>query len=222
MLAVVIAIRTGNQTEGARRNSRRNGGVALEGVTTRRTTLVLPKGMSLDDWGALGQHIFVLSDSSGWWLGDWLVYGQENYPNRYKHAIEATSLDYQTLRNYAWVARKFVPARRREKLSMQHHAEVASLPLEDQEWWLAQAEAEGWSRNELRRRIQAATKRNSQQVSYVQMNVMISRKQHWQQAAENSGMNLMEWIGATLDSAAQRTLGSAEKRADAKGESGAT
>lgn len=190
--------------------------MTLEGVTTRRTTLVLPEGMSLDDWGAVGQHIFVLSDSSGWWLGDWLVYGQENYPNRYKRAIEATSLDYQTLRNYAWVARKFVPARRREKLSMQHHAEVASLPMEAQEHWLAQAEAEGWSRNELRRRIQAATKRNSQQVAYVQVNVMIDRKQHWQQAAESSGMNLMEWISATLDNAAQRALDSAGEKADVK------
>lgn len=180
---------------------------------------MLPEGMSLDDWGALGQHIFVIADSSGWWLGDWLVYGQDNYPNRYKRAIEATSLDYQTLRNYAWVARKFVPERRREKLSMQHHAEVAGLPLEEQERWLAQAEAEGWSRNELRRRTQSANRRNPPKLSSVQVSVVGRRKQYWQKAAENSGMELMEWIGATLDTAAQNALASAMEIAEVESES---
>ncbi|MEU2942610.1 LmbU family transcriptional regulator [Nocardiopsis alba] len=213
---VKVAMPVKSHTESIGRNSRRNGRIAMRGVTTRRTTLLLPTGMPIDDWEAIGHHIFVISDSSGWWLGDWLVYGQENYPNRYKCAIAATSLDYQTLRNYAWVARKFVPERRREKLSMQHHAEVAGLSLEEQEHWLSQAEAEGWSRNELRRRTQAGAKRTPAQISSVQVNVRGSRKEHWQKAAESSGMELVDWIGTTLDTAAQHALTSVVEKAEAQ------
>lgn len=35
------------------------------------------------------------------------MYGQAAYTGRYRDAIEQASLDYQTLRNYAWVARRF-------------------------------------------------------------------------------------------------------------------
>lgn len=193
------------------RASRRNGSAPLGRVATRRTSLAIPDGMTIDDWERIGRHIFVLSDSSGWWLGDWLIYGQDNYPDRYKRAIEETSLDYQTLRNYAWVARKFGPGRRRENLSLQHHAEVAGLSAGEQEQWLAQAEAGRWSRNELRRRIRARPHGETAPVTYVQMNVIPVRKQQWQQAAENTGMNLAEWIGATLDDAARRVLTDAQE-----------
>lgn len=40
-------------------------------------------------------------------LGDWLAYGQAVYANRHRTAVERTSLNYQALRNYAWVARQF-------------------------------------------------------------------------------------------------------------------
>lgn len=174
---------------------------------TKRTSLHLPEGMGIGDWERWGQHIFVIADASGWWLGDWLIYGQKNYPNRYKHAIEKTSLDYQTLRNYAWVARKFVPGRRREKLSFQHHAEVCGLSEGEQEQWLAAAEAGGWSRNELRRRIRERSKGENELVStsYLQMEINAERKRRWQEAAENSGMSLLQWASEILDREAGKT-----------------
>ncbi|MFC7100812.1 LmbU family transcriptional regulator [Nonomuraea rubra] len=110
-------------------NGPRRDGLTIDGVVqTRRTSLTLPKKMSIEAWKKVGQQIWRISDSSTWWLGDWLVYGQRRFPDRYQRAIEETSLDYQTLRNYAWVARKFSPGRRRASLSLQHHAEVAALP----------------------------------------------------------------------------------------------
>ena len=176
---------------------------------TKRTSLQLPEGMGIGDWEKWGQHIFVISDASCWWLGDWLIYGQENYPNRYKSAIEKTSLDYQTLRNYAWIARKFIPGRRREKHSFQHHAEVCSLPEEEQEQWLAQAEAHGWSRNELRRRIRTWNKGEVLVVetAYVQVAINPERKKQWQDAAESLGMSLPQWASETLDRAARKAVG---------------
>jgi hypothetical protein len=76
---------------------------------------------------ALGAKIGTYSNATAWWLGDWLLYGKMKYGRRYKAAIEVTGLDYQTLRNYAVVARRFDPARRRSELSFQHHAEVCAM-----------------------------------------------------------------------------------------------
>lgn len=175
---------------------------------TKRTSLRLAPGMTLDAWRRLGRQIFVIADSSGWWLGDWLVYGETHYPDRYKRALSETSLDYQTLRNYAWIARKFSPGRRREKLSMQHHAEVAGLAETQQDYWLNQAERFGWSRNELRRRIRTGRLNGpaNDELSYVRLNIVAERKHYWQEAAQSANQDLPEWIVSILDQAAVTTL----------------
>jgi hypothetical protein len=103
----------------------------------------------------------MISDASAWWLGDWLVYGENRFPDRYKSAIEETILSYKTLRNYAWVARRFSASRRRDTLSLHHHAEVAALPLADQESWLDRTEQNRWSVIELRRSLQSYRNRVS-------------------------------------------------------------
>jgi hypothetical protein len=160
--------------------------------------------MPIAAWRNLGRQIFVIGDSSAWWLGDWLIYGRAEYPERYKHAISGTSLDYQTLRNYAWVARRFPPHRRRDKLSFQHHAEVASIAEPEQEKWLVQAEQHGWSRNELRRQIHAYRRndRGADEIIHIQMKLVADQKQRWQEAAERAEQDLLAWIVAILDHAA--------------------
>jgi len=165
--------------------------------------------MPISEWRNLGRQIFIISDSSGWWLGDWLIYGQNQYPNRYKLAITETSLDYQTLRNYAWVARRFAPERRRERLSFQHHAEVASLPPEQQDVWLDRADVHKWSRNELRRLLrQSLNSKNEDpmEVLRVRINVAPAQKERWQTAAGGSEEELLAWMVESLDRAAARTL----------------
>lgn len=182
-------------------------------AVTKRTRLSIPRGLPIDAWRNLGRQIYVISDSSAWWLGDWLIYGQSEYPNRYKHAIAETSLDYQTLRNYAWVARRFPAPRRREKLSFQHHAEVASLPEVDQDLWLSRAEQNEWSRNELRRQIQARRAlRKGAEIVHIQMNLVAEQKQRWQLAAERAEKDLLAWIVAILDHAATSALEPAPER----------
>jgi hypothetical protein len=187
----------------------RSGRLSVNGAaSTRRTALEIPQGMSIVAWRNLGRQIFVVSDSSAWWLGDWLIYGQAHYPDRYKRAIDETNLDYQTLRNYAWVARQFAPYRRREKLSFQHHAEVASLTQTEQDGWLSRAEMAGWSRNELRRQIRASrgVKRGTTEVISIQMNVISDQRNRWQEAAEGAQLDLLAWIVDRLDNAATSDL----------------
>ncbi|MGW4377201.1 LmbU family transcriptional regulator [Streptomyces albidoflavus] len=169
----------------------------------RRTSLSIPPGIPIGAWHKLGQHIHTVSNSTAWWLGDWLLYGQAEYPNRYKHAIEQTSLDYQTLRNYAWIARRFAPHQRVAGLSFQHHAEVAGLAEEDRSGWLARALEGGWSRNELRRRIRArkelAAGASDRTPARLKMSPDDDQRARWQAAARSADVELLAWITKVLD-----------------------
>ncbi len=107
-------------------------------------------------WELIGEQIFSVADSSTWWIADWLAYGESAFQERYREAIRKTSLNYQTLRNYAWVARRFELSRRRDNLSFAHHAEVAALDPPEQDFWLRKAEEYGWSRNHLRSQIRSS------------------------------------------------------------------
>ena len=104
----------------------------------------------------IGRQLEAVASSSAWCLGDWLSYGRAAYAGRYRDAVEQTSLDYQTLRNYAWVAGRFPLSRRRDTLSFGHHAEVAALPEPEQDFWLRKAGDLGWSRNHLRCEVRAS------------------------------------------------------------------
>ncbi|WP_245533425.1 LmbU family transcriptional regulator [Actinoalloteichus spitiensis] len=175
-----------------------------------RTFLALDDHIGIDEWVRIGRRIFAVAESSSWWLGDWLLYGQVKYPDRYHRAIVETDLDYQTLRNYAWVAGKFPTHRRRAELSFQHHAEVAALPPEEQDRWLERAERHSWSRNQLRNRLRAARSvtRGSGKPSAVRIavNADPTQRRAWEEAAARASSDLEKWIAAVLDQAAGREL----------------
>lgn len=201
-----------DEVEGTGGNERRKVRPIVNGAAvTRRTSLLLPSRMDLPEWAQVGRQIHAIHESSAWWLGDWLVYGQQQYPDRYRRAVEETSLDYQTLRNYAWVARRFVPGRRRQALSFQHHAEVAGLPEPDQERWLDQAEQQSLSRNALRRRVRlarAAGIGDAQPAKAIDIEVDVPApsRQQWQDAASAAGADLLTWMVDNLDRAATVAL----------------
>jgi hypothetical protein len=177
---------------------------------TTRQGLFLRDGLPFDAWVAIGERISEVSVASGWWLGDWLVYGQHAYGERYRRALDATHLDYQTLRNYAWIARRFPPSRRRVSLSLQHHAEVAALPDATQDLWLQRAERLGWSRNQLRRRRLEQRMRPAAEVPDDQVTCRITvgagRQQRWREAAGLCDQEFAEWMIRAVDSAADEIL----------------
>jgi hypothetical protein len=124
---------------------------AVRSPAASRTGLQLPNKLTLERWVSIGRDLATTTSSTAWWLGDWLIYGEAAFTGRYRNAVEQTSLDYKTLRNYAWVARRFPQERRYETLSFGHHAEVAGLAVPEQDFWLRKAATLAWSRNELRR-----------------------------------------------------------------------
>jgi hypothetical protein len=180
-------------------------------ILVSRVGLKIPPDTSFEDWELAGKRLFGIADSAAWCLGDWLVYGEEKYQDRYRRAIAAANLDYQTLRNYAWVARKFSTDRRRPGLSFQHHAEVASLPADQQDELLDQAEKWKWSRNQLRRQVRhpradAEKSKHEMQLSIPRVIVEREKIDRWLRAAARSSIELEVWIVSTLDRAASEEL----------------
>jgi hypothetical protein len=182
---------------------------ADRGAQVQRSSLILPRRLPFNVWREIGKEICLVTNSCAWWIGDWVAYGENSFGDRYEQAIADTSLDYQTLRNYAWIARKFTRSRRRDSLSFGHHAEVAALTDTEQDKWLTRAERFSWSRNELRRRIRAARLANREQSSHedgteirvLKIDVPTQRLDQWRKAAEHMNCSVAEWIITILDTA---------------------
>jgi hypothetical protein len=194
-------------------------------VVVPRTGLVFPRRLPFAAWLGIGAQLAAVATSSAWCLGDWLVYGQAAYGGRYRDAIERTGLDYQTLRNYAWVAGRFELSRRRDTLSFGHHAEVAALPAPEQDFWLRKAEEFHWSTMRLRREVRAslaerehrplglepagpATCQENGQGNPAMVRVSLARGalELCERAADLDGMTLHAWAAQTLERAARRSL----------------
>ncbi|WP_202873829.1 LmbU family transcriptional regulator [Kribbella speibonae] len=125
-------------------------------ICLRRSGLVFSGSPTFRVWEVVGLELLRAANSSAWWIADWLAYGESTFQDRYQEAVRKTSLSYQTLRNYAWVARQFALPRRRDNLSFGHHAEVAALDPPEQDYWLRNAEEFAWSRNKLRAEVRAS------------------------------------------------------------------
>lgn len=107
-------------------------------------------------WAECGRRFGALGRGVSWWIGDWLLFGNEHYGEKYSRASRITGYDAQTLMNMAYVASHFAHGRRREVLSWSHHAEVASLSPDDQDRWLDFAIEQRLSVQSLRIEVRSA------------------------------------------------------------------
>lgn len=115
--------------------------------------LFLPPDLPWDQYESIGAFLGELHKSAAFLIGDWLQYGEFTYGHKYAQAAEVTGLSEQTCANYQSVANRVPPSRRRVGVSYTKHAEVASLPPNDQRHWLKVAAEEGLTRAELRERL---------------------------------------------------------------------
>lgn len=90
-------------------------------------------------------------DMSSWALGDWLLFGEGVYGERYAQAVEATRRSKATLQDYARVALLIPRSRRRVELTFHHHRLVAKAAMQpaEQDRWLDEAIERGWSVEEM-------------------------------------------------------------------------
>lgn len=116
--------------------------------------LFLPPDLEFDRYEALGGMLGALHQMNSFLIGDWLLYGEHTYGEKYAQAALQLGLSEQTCTNYASIAKRVPPSRRRiGRVSFSVHAEVAALSPNEQRHWLKVAEEEGLTKMELRQRI---------------------------------------------------------------------
>lgn len=120
------------------------------------TALTIPDHLDFDDWMAVGAGLKNVEQSIMFWIGDWLVYGESHYGEKWSQVTDASQYSPKTISNAMWVAKRVPKERRREDVSYAHHVEVAALEPEDQSKWLKRAKDEELPRDRLRALIREA------------------------------------------------------------------
>lgn len=125
-------------------------------ISMTPTAWAVAGDMSLLEWSQSGRRLGIIGRGTGWWIGDWVNYGNARFGERYVRAARITGYDVQTLMNMVYVASRFESSRRRQNLSFSHHAELAALDPEEQDYWLERAESERLSVRCLREEVRRA------------------------------------------------------------------
>lgn len=123
-----------------------------------------PNADTFEEWLEIGRTFRSLHNSVLWWVGDWLVWGNKRWGEKYSQAMEETDYSYDQLRRAYAVSTAFPPNRRRARLSWSHHREVLYLMENRQEWYLDKCEDEDWSSHRLREEISLAKIEAEQQL----------------------------------------------------------
>lgn len=104
-----------------------SGALDLGNFRLTRTGLEIEGVVTEEQWRNLGSLIGRIDTSVQWLLGDWMAYGERTWGKTYEQVAELTGYEIQTLRDYAWVARRVDLSSRKDKLSFKHHKLVAHL-----------------------------------------------------------------------------------------------
>lgn len=111
--------------------------------------LLLDRPLTYDEW-ASGLGIGKGQRAYAWAAGDWLVYGEREFPDRYSQAMDATGLSLGRLRNLASLCSRVSRHIRRPGLSLSHHESVASFNEQSQIMLLDTAEVMDLDRDAFR------------------------------------------------------------------------
>lgn len=123
--------------------------------TMTATGLEIAGRPTFADHEGVGEFIQRAHKASGFWLADWLRYGdtRKDWRARLEQAVDATGLSAKTLNNVRAVG-AIDKTRRRADVDFGLHEAVAALSPEEQTHWLGKAADGGWSVRDLRHAIQ--------------------------------------------------------------------
>ncbi len=132
--------------------------ITIQKCKVTQIGMTFDPGLSYEEWSNIGQQLQIMHKSIGFWIGDWLNFGERKYGEKYTQAIEENGLDYGTLRNYNWVTSQIELSRRRDNVSFSSHSEVASLEPKQQNKLLDKAEKENLTSREVRELVKELKK----------------------------------------------------------------
>ena len=168
--------------------------------TMTRTGIEFTDEMTFDEWNDLGKKITPIGKSIGFIIGDWINDGEGRYGEKYDEAIASTGLAVQTLRNYAWVARRVEMSVRTDNLDFTHHQVVAKLKSnEEKDHWLKMAVKHNLGKRRLQKSINFGRLATEKEVQgdpadrgYVTYLALLNRIRRWW-ARETQKAPVDEW-----------------------------
>jgi hypothetical protein len=128
-----------------------------QGVIATKTSLILPEGMSGEEWANFGQWLKTAQESLTVWNADWLRYGRSNFEAGFVSAtLEQMEFDLKFKENLQLIA-DVSPEHRHENLTQEHYlvASKRCTDEQDRQVWLTTASIEGLSPRELQASIRA-------------------------------------------------------------------
>ena len=108
---------------------------------------------SFDEWQAHGEFLRSCNGASMWWIGDWFVWGEQEFGEEAYQAVDG--YDSETIRKAIWVSNNVTLDRRNPKLSWTHHSCIASCDAASQTKWLDAAQEHDLTQRELQASIKA-------------------------------------------------------------------
>ena len=123
--------------------------VPPKGVEISATGLTISARLSYEEWFELGKNLQSIHRYVLFWLGDWLLWGEAKWGEKFSQGVELSGYSVQTLANAQWVSSRIEISRRSRELSWSHHQEVASLPPDEQDKFLQAAIDNEWRVHEL-------------------------------------------------------------------------
>jgi hypothetical protein len=120
--------------------------VRLQGVND--TGLVLDDNVTFGEWAKLGERVAKVETALPWVIGDWLIYGEKHYGERFVQVAESIGKKPSTLIRYRWVARVFPPESRAAAIAKgvawSVFAEMAGLEDDERQKCMEKVVSEGW------------------------------------------------------------------------------
>ena len=135
--------------------------ITIGGFLLTATGMEVHGRPSFTEYEAVGEFIRYTHRRAGFWLSDWLRYGEsrEDWRAKLSQAVDATGLSAKTLRNVRAIGAIAETVRRPETVDFALHGEVCGMAEADQAVWLERAEVEGWTQREFRLAIRASRRR---------------------------------------------------------------
>lgn len=111
----------------------------IHDVQLTTTGLRLGRELSFEEWESMGPAIGKGQRGYALAAGDWLAYGENNFPDKYSQAMDTTGLSLGRLRNLKSICARVPIDVRVPGLSISHYESVASFPVEYQAKFLEMA-----------------------------------------------------------------------------------
>jgi N6-adenosine-specific RNA methylase IME4 len=131
--------------------------ISIGRFTLTQTGLEVKGRPTFENYEGVGDFIKRTHQASGWWLVDWIAYGEgrDDWKEKLSQLIDAGTLSRRSVDQYRYIGKHVAKEDRRDDVPFAQHAEVASLPAPEQRKWLKRAADEELSAGEVRKGVRA-------------------------------------------------------------------